>query len=146
LRKAVEISAVRLSIERAQPDAIGALRSFLNETGPEPGKRSTAELIALDETFHEQLMMMSGNAEMLRVLRNVNARIQFVRWIDMERDSASRRPATQREHRLILDALEAHDEKTCVERLERHITRRLDQITSAIASSLSQIYLRHGQF
>ncbi len=37
--------------------------------------------------FVDALLAMSGNAEMLRVPGNVNARVRFVRWIDMNRGS-----------------------------------------------------------
>src|SRR5579872_4149946 len=83
-------------------------------------------------------MEMSGNAEMLRVLSNVNARIRFVRWIDM---NPAQRPATQKEHRAVLDALRQKDEAEAICILERHITRRLDQITSAIRAGIAHIYM-----
>jgi DNA-binding GntR family transcriptional regulator len=94
--------------------------------------------VELDETFHERLMAMSNNAEMLRVLRNVNARIRFVRWIDMDRVNRSN---TQVEHRAVIEGLKARDEATCIAVLEKHIDRRLDRITSAIKEGYAQIYM-----
>ena len=138
LRKAIETAGARLSLQRAKDDDIRAALAFLEATGPEPGERSVAELVTLDETFHERLLAMSGNVEMLRVLRNVNARIRFVRWIDMKsRD----RHGTQIEHHRILEALLARDEATCIGLLEKHIDRRLDQITSAIREGYAHIYM-----
>jgi DNA-binding GntR family transcriptional regulator len=96
------------------------------------------ELVKLDETFHESLLSTSNNAEMLRVLRNVNARIRFVRWIDMDRIN---RTKTQAEHRAVLLGVKARDEAKCVPILEKHIDRRLDQITSAIKEGYAQIYM-----
>jgi DNA-binding GntR family transcriptional regulator len=81
---------------------------------------------------------MSNNAEMLRVLRNVNARIRFVRWIDMDRINRSN---TQAEHRAVLLGLQRRDEEACVAVLEKHIDRRLDTITSAIKEGYAQIYM-----
>jgi DNA-binding GntR family transcriptional regulator len=138
LRKSIEVAAVRLAVKRAKDEDIDALLAFLDATGPEPGERSSIELVELDETFHERLMAMSDNAEMLRVLRNVNARIRFVRWIDMDRIN---RTNTQAEHRAVLHALKGRDEGTCVYVLERHIDRRLDTITSAIKEGYAQIYM-----
>lgn len=137
-RKGLEIASARLAIARAQPEQIDALLAFLDETGPDPGERTAVELVDLDERFHEGLVEMSRNAEMLRVLRNVNARIRFVRWIDMDRLNRSK---TQREHRDILLAMKARDEEACVSLLERHIDRRLDEITSAIKEGYAQIYM-----
>jgi DNA-binding GntR family transcriptional regulator len=138
LRKAIELASVRLAVKRAKDEDIDALLAFLDATGPEPGERSSVELVELDEFFHERLMTMSDNAEMLRVLRNVNARIRFVRWIDMDRIN---RANTQAEHRAVLHALKGRDEGTCVYVLERHIDRRLDTITSAIKEGYAQIYM-----
>jgi DNA-binding GntR family transcriptional regulator len=138
LRKALEVSAVRLAIGRAKDLDIDALIAFLDRTGPDPGERSAVELVELDEAFHEGLVAMSDNAEMLRVLRNVNARIRFVRWIDMDRINRSK---TQAEHRALLVSLKARDEAACIELLEKHIDRRLDQITAAIKEGYAQIYM-----
>jgi DNA-binding GntR family transcriptional regulator len=138
LRKSIEVASVRLAVKRAKDEDVDALLAFLDATGPDPGERSSIELVELDETFHERLMAMSDNAEMLRVLRNVNARIRFVRWIDMDRIN---RANTQAEHRSVLHALKARDEATCVYVLERHIDRRLDTITSAIKEGYAQIYM-----
>jgi DNA-binding GntR family transcriptional regulator len=138
LRKSIEIAAIRLAIQRARDQDIDALLTFLRDTGPDPGERTSMELVKLDETFHESLLSMSNNAEMLRVLRNVNARIRFVRWIDMDRIN---RTKTQAEHRAVLLGVKARDEAKCVPVLEKHIDRRLDQITSAIKEGYAQIYM-----
>ena len=138
LRKVIEVSALRLSLQRATDAEIQSVLAFLDHTGPDAGARSVSEMVDLDEQFHERLMSMSGNQEMLRVLRNVNARIRFVRWIDMNRAD---RPASQSEHRAVLAGLMARDEAACVGVLERHIDRRLDQITSAIREGYAQIYM-----
>lgn len=138
LRKAVELAGVWLAARRADAADIAALHAFLDATGPDPGARTAQELVALDETFHERLLAMSGNAEMLRVLRNVNARIRFVRWIDMGRED---RFATQADHRAILHALRAADAVACAAILERHIDGRMDRITAAIKEGYARIYM-----
>jgi DNA-binding GntR family transcriptional regulator len=138
MRKIVEVEALRLSLERAKDEDIEALLTFLENTGPEPGNRSVEELVRLDETFHESLMAMSGNLEMLRVLRNINARIRFVRWIDMERCD---RRVSQNDHREILLGLKARDADRCIPILARHIDRRHDQIATALKEGLAQIYM-----
>jgi DNA-binding GntR family transcriptional regulator len=120
---------VRLAVKRAKDEDIDGLLAFLDATRPDPGDRWSIELVELDETFHERLMAMSDNAEMLR---NVNARIRFVRWIDMDRIN---RADIQAEHCAVLHALKGRDEGTCVYVLER----RLDTITSAIKEGYAQI-------
>lgn len=138
LRKTIEIAAVRLAVERARDEDIDALLAFLAATGPDPGSRTTFELVHLDETFHERLLAMSGNGQMLRVLANVNARIRFVRWIDMDRRN---RRKTQTEHRDVLRALKRRDADGCVALLEKHIDRRVDDITVALKEGYAKIYM-----
>ncbi len=50
-------------------------------------------------------MKLSGNVQMLSSLRNINARIQFVRWLDM----TERRSETQSQHKHIVAALKNRD-------------------------------------
>jgi DNA-binding GntR family transcriptional regulator len=138
LRKVIEVAALHLAVERARDADIESLLAFLGETGLDPGERSVVDLVLLDEMFHERLLTMSGNVQMLRVLANVNARIRFVRWIDMER--ADRRK-TQMEHRNVQLGLKRRDLARCTTILERHIDRRLDAITSALKEGYAQIYL-----
>lgn len=138
LRKTIEVAAVRLAVERARNEDIDALVAFLAQTGPDPGGRSTGELVDLDETFHERLLAMSGNRQMQRVLQNVNARIRFVRWIDMHRGD---RRKTQLEHADLLRALKRRDAAKCVALLEKHIDRRQDEITAALKEGYAQIYM-----
>lgn len=138
LRKTIEVASVRLAVGRATDTAIDELLAFLDTTGPDPGDRKAEELVALDEEFHERLMLMSGNSEMLRVLRNVNARIRFVRWIDMDR---IHRGQTQLEHRSVLKFMKNRDLDGCSEVLERHISRRMDEIVSSIKEGFAKIYL-----
>ena len=139
LRKAIETAAVRLAVARADDREIAAIVAFLDATGPESGGRTTAELTDLDETFHRRLMALARNDEMARVLANVDARIRFVRWIDM---GESGRPTTQGEHRAVIEAVAARDAEAAVAVLERHIDRRLDRITAAIREGLARIYLK----
>lgn len=141
MRKIIEIASVRLAVGRARAEDIRALLAFLDATGPDSGEYSTTQLVEFDEHFHERLVAMSGNDEMLNVLRNVNARIRFMRWIDMNR---GRRVVTQNEHRQILEALRLHDEATCVAVMERHVDRRMDHIVSTIKESYAMIYMKES--
>ncbi|CAN5290202.1 GntR family transcriptional regulator [soil metagenome] len=138
VRNFIETEALRLSITRASDEDIDSLLAFLDRTGPAPGDRTIAELVELDETFHERLMLMSGNAEMTRILRNINARIRFVRWIDMERCD---RRLSQKDHRDILLGLKARDPQACIPVLARHIDKRYDEISSALKEGFAQIYM-----
>lgn len=136
-RSILEVAAVRLACEQATEQEVVDLAHFLDETGPEEGGRNSEELVALDEHFHEKLMELSRNMEMIKTLKNINARIKYFRWVDMD----SRREDTQHEHRTIVEALMERDADLAAHLMNLHITRRLDQITVAIKESYSRIYL-----
>lgn len=138
LRSAIEVAGVKLAVKRAATEDIARLKAFLNETGPKPGNRSPAELVKFDERFHEELNQMSGNAEMLNVLKNINRRIHFVRWIHMSNQDRSK---TQHEHMQVLSAIESGDETKAVQILERHIDRRMEEITDTVREGYSRIYM-----
>lgn len=141
LRKALETAAVRLAVQRARNEDIDALEVFLNSTGPDAGSYTPQQQVEFDEAFHMSLLSMCENAEMLRVLANINDRIRFVRLIDIGR---TQRHDTQREHLEVVKSLRVRDEAACVALLEQHIDRRLDQITADLKQGFVQIYMPHA--
>jgi DNA-binding GntR family transcriptional regulator len=138
LRKALETAAVRLAVRRARDQEIDALEEFLRRTGPKAGALTVEQQVEYDEIFHVSLMSMCGNAQMLRVLNNINDRIRFVRLIDVGR---TERKQTQSEHVETVRALRRRDEAECVRLLEKHIDRRLDQIANDLKQGYVRIYM-----
>lgn len=55
------------------------------------------------EQFHERIAELTRNREMVRALKAINARIHYVRWLDMKRRY------TQQDHLRIVKALRARD-------------------------------------
>ena len=136
-RVVLEVGALRLSAERATPEALEALRDFARRSRDEPEDDAQAlRLLSLDEEFHERLAALSGNGELVRALRGLNERIRFVRWIDMQ----NRRGGTQGEHLEILRLLAGGEGEAAEALLRRHIGRRLDQITEVIKAGYAEIY------
>jgi len=139
MRKVMETGAVHLAVARASEADIDALCAFLEQTTPGSGSLSTPELAELDEAFHLRLLAMSGNAEMQQVLRNINARIRFVRWIDI--DLGDKRHGVPTDHHAIAAALKARDAGQCAALLEKHINRRQEQISAFIKEAYAKIYM-----
>lgn len=142
LRKVIEVQGIKLAVERATQQEISALIAFLNETSPGSSALSTVELVELDETFHRRLLEMAGNIEMLRVLDNVNARIRFVRWVDI--DTSDRRHEVPTEHHAIAAALAARDVELAQSLLEKHIDTRKGMIGRFIKEAYAKIYMEGG--
>lgn len=141
VRATLEAKAVELAVQRATAEEIAELRQFLRETGPEARGRTTEELVALDERFHETIAGFSRNAELQGLLRNLNERIRFFRWVNMNDEN---RPITQGEHTAILDAIEARDLATATALIQAHVSHRMDQIIESIKEGLVRIYISDG--
>jgi ABC-type phosphate/phosphonate transport system ATPase subunit len=78
--------------------------------------------------------------EILRSLKNVNARIRFVRWVDMD-DEKSLVPD---EHLSILAAIRKRDKQMALERISNHIQMRMTQIHANLKEGYSRIYMGGG--
>lgn len=137
-RLAIERECLRLALERATPAEVEEARAFLARSRTVPPDTPVRELVALDEAFHLRIAGMARNAELRRMLANLNERIRFVRWLDME---AVGRDSTQREHQALLDALARGDAAAAAECLATHISLRREQVVDAITRGLARIYL-----
>ena len=135
----LEAGIVRAACERATDEELAELRAFVERSRDEPDDSEATRLLALDEAFHLTLARLSRNEEFVRALESVNARIHFVRWIDMQQ---GRRSHTQGEHMRIVQALERRDVDALPDMMRGHIGRRLDQITDVIRTGFSTIYMR----
>lgn len=128
LRQILETAAVRLACETATQSELEALTQLLTKNERTERDLPITELVALDEQFHLALVALARNEEMTKMLHNLNAKIQFVRWIDMDDPRAS----TRAQHSDIVAALKARDGDLAAAKMANHIDRRLDQITGAI--------------
>ncbi len=137
-RQAIECEALRLAVSRASDDEIAEVMAFLEETETAySGSSSSEALVELDEAFHLRLVRMARNPELERILANVNARIRYVRWIDM----SERRGITPAAHVRIVEALAARDEERAVDELRSHIGKRSEEATQAVRTAFSQLYV-----
>src|SRR5882757_5162914 len=137
-RVCLELSAIKLAVERATEEQLSELEGFVAESAREVPDRTVDDLVTLDEQFHEMLMKLTGNVQMLNSLRNINARIQFVRWLDM----TERRSETQSQHKHIVSALRNRDRRECERLISDHITHRIDQIFDKVEKSYGRIFVR----
>jgi DNA-binding GntR family transcriptional regulator len=136
LRRALETWVVRIACERASDEELAALEDFVKSSIKRRERTDAAELLELDEQFHERVAELTRNREMVRALKAINARIHFVRWLDMKRRY------TQQDHLHIVKALRARDAAKAVTLVEEHISRRLDQIVDVIRMGFAEIYTR----
>jgi DNA-binding GntR family transcriptional regulator len=137
-RMHLECAAVRLAVDRATSEQLDRIEQFSIASTKEDPTRTVDDLVSLDETFHELLVGLCGNNQMLEALRNINARIQFVRWMDM----TERRAETQHQHQVIIAALRNRDAVAAEQSIREHIAHRLDQIVEKVERSYGRIFVR----
>jgi len=137
-RVAVESACLSMAIDRATDQEIADAMAYLDKSRKAPRDAPVERLVELDEGFHLHIADMARNAELKRILVNLNERIRFIRWIDMENVG---RDSTQSEHAAILKALKARDPAASAAALRQHISLRRDQIVEAIKHGLAKIYL-----
>jgi DNA-binding GntR family transcriptional regulator len=136
-RLAIERETVRLACHRAETAAAVALRESLEPLRPGTAQHAAKDLVAFDEAFHDEIARLSQNDELCRVLQSINARIRFVRWIDME----NRRHVTFGEHVMIADALVERDAEQACKVMSEHLHRRAEEIVAVVREGYSRIYL-----
>ena len=136
LRAAIEVAAVQLAVQRASTEEVNALARMVEDASAHEDC-GVSDLIAADEAFHTRLIALAGNSEMSRVIHNINARIQFVRWINVDKFS---KRAMHKDHRAVIQALRQRDAESCAGLLQKHISRRLDEIIEATHRRIAQIY------
>jgi DNA-binding GntR family transcriptional regulator len=140
-RMHLELSGIKLAVDRTTDEQLSEIEEFLAESAREVPSRTIDDMVTLDEQFHEMLMKLTGNIQMLNSLRNINARIQFVRWLDM----TERRAETQSQHKHIVAALRKRDRKEAERLISEHIVHRLDQIVDKVERSYGRIFVRSQQ-
>ena len=136
-RLAIEKEAVRLACERADRADLEQLRASLETVRPGKRQHEVKDLVEFDERFHLAIARLSDNDELVRVLENINARIRFVRWIDME----DRRQMTYGEHHAIVEAIGEGDADEAVGLMAGHVERRAEQISTVVREGYSRIYV-----
>lgn len=139
-RLALEMAIVRLACERADGEWLNAMDAYLEASVRAQESAPIEQLLNFDESFHERVAEVTGNAELLRLLRNINARIHFFRWVDMQ----GRRDKTQREHRALVGAIRERDSERAADVIRIHITRRQDQIVDIIREGYARLFMGDG--
>jgi DNA-binding GntR family transcriptional regulator len=135
LREAVEVAAIRLTVERASDEDVAALVELLDES------RGTAEAVPAGDAFHEQLARLSGNGLLADSVRGAMTRLARTRWLEAR--SPESREAAWGEHRAILAAVEARDADRAAVLVAEHIRGTNRRLLASLRDGARQFRL-HG--
>jgi DNA-binding GntR family transcriptional regulator len=95
----------------------------------------------MDEEFHNAIAALSGNGELIRILKNLNDRIRYVRLINLGTLRDKPVNARMSAHRMILNALVKRDGVQAVAAMRSHIEQRREETNEAVRIAYSQLYV-----
>ncbi len=78
--------------------------------------------MAYDSRLHLFIFQFAGNNRLLHIYRNLNAHMQFVRFRLMNH-AGGKLPTTDREHKMILQALRKRDPEKAKQAIRNHLLR-----------------------
>ena len=115
-----------------------AFEQFLKQSEIDYHENMSGEgLVAIDEAFHMKVAGLSKNRELMRILENLNARVRFVRTIDLE----ERRVVTPGNHAQIVQLMINNQVGDAVEQMRQHIVRSHEEASDAVRKAYMRIYV-----
>lgn len=142
LRLIIETAAFTLMCERADDSGIQRLVDFWEAIEPDYFNHPPATILAEDEAFHLLIAELSGNPELLHQLSVINARIRFLRRIQIEH--LTHEDAQINAHTAIVEAAKNRDIERGVVLLHEHIDMTVAHTQQAIKDALLKAYLPSG--
>lgn len=137
LRIALETAGARLAVENAGDEDIAAMRALAYEL-TNIADLAPSAIVPRDESFHETLVGLSGNGEMVQALRAVNMRIRPLRYLGLQRP---RIVAAHNQHEDAHAALARRDTPRLQAILTEHIWRSREDIENTVRELYGRIYV-----
>lgn len=138
VRADLEAAGARAAARRATRGEILELDEFWHRIAREQDTTPLDTLVERDEEFHLRLAALSGNRERMRMLENINARIHFVRRINLE--TPQRRKESFAEHEAVTLCLLNGDGDGAADLLRRHLALSAEEAATSIREGLARIY------
>jgi len=129
LREAVECAGVRLAVERASDENIGALARAIDASRPAADEE---EGLRAGSDFHVLLAGLSGNTVMVDAVRGAMTRLARTRWLEVRTPEA--RETAWVEHRAVVAAIATRDADEASRLLAAHIRGTNDRLLRFLAT------------
>ncbi len=136
MRECIEVKSVQLAAQRATDQELKGLYDLWETGSMLPNTAPTELLHKRDRDFHVYIAQISGNKQIVDLLKNINDRIYFIRWIDMT-DKAEK---TQREHRKIAEYLLERKGDQAAAVMQKHISKRMEDISLSVREAYARIF------
>ncbi|NKB16351.1 MAG: GntR family transcriptional regulator [Sphingomonadales bacterium] len=138
-RRTIEVGMLDQVIARATDAKLDDLSVYAANLVRDLAILPPCELARADEAFHFRLAAMSCNPVTVELLRNVNARVRFMRKIRIE--DAKVRATVFNEHVNIVAAVKARDLPLARRLLDAHLAFSEDDAAAVLKEGLGKIYL-----
>lgn len=138
-RRTIEVGMLEQVIARATDAKLDDLAEFAGNIARDAAILPACELARADEAFHTRLASMSCNPVTMDLLRNVNARVRFMRKIRIEDPKV--RATVFSEHVEIVAAVKARDLSRSRQLMEQHLAFSENDAAAVLKEGLGKIYL-----
>jgi len=121
VRTALEQLALKLSMDNATAEDLRVLRRMCKRIEDARHEDDFAAMISTDTDFHNYLFQMSQNNILCRMINDLKNRCHITRYSAWSSPDVLRQ--VMKEHRMIVDAIEARDMSKLKQLLETHVKR-----------------------
>ncbi|WP_292424659.1 GntR family transcriptional regulator [Mesorhizobium sp.] len=138
LRSIIECAAFKLMCERAEDSEIDRLQQYWEAIVDGYRDQAPDIILAEDEGFHLLIAELSGNPELVGQLASINARIRFIRRIQIEHPSHDKAQVTS--HSAIVAAAVKRDAENGMKLLREHIEMTVSATQQALKDALLKVF------
>ena len=137
MRMIVETGAFALLCARVDDEGLTRLRTYWEDAKLRYARKDGDEILDLDEGFHILMAELSGNPEIVRNLHGLNARIRFIRRVQIEHSPHDLLDS----HNRIVDAAGRRAADEGVALLKAHISMTVADAQAALKEALLQLFV-----
>lgn len=137
-RMCLELEALDLAFERATDQQRRDLLHFWQEVDAGLVDTKASETARADEAFHMLIFEMSSNRVLIDLIKMINARIRFIREIEVE--TPIREGADFREHINVANALISNDRDDGLAAMKRHLTFDKQNTGAILRAGIVRVY------
>lgn len=137
-RLCLEVEALRLAFERRTNEEAEELLAFWQDVDAKLGDTDPKVSAQADEAFHMRIFRMARNTVLISMIETVNARIRFIREIEIEKPI--REGADFAEHFNIAKALIAEDRDAGLAAIRRHLKFTREDAKAVLREGIIRVY------
>ncbi len=141
MRVIVETGAFKLLCARADDVGIARLKDYWTRAKSRYAFGDGDEILDLDEGFHILIAELSGNPEIVRQLEGLNARIRFIRRVQIEHSNNDLLDG----HNRIVEAAGRRAAQEGIELLQAHISMTVADAQSALKEALLKLFVTENR-